>query len=145
MRLAKPRGERGARAHVGRAAAHAVAEVARAVRARVEPRERVEELQHVRALRRRGRVGVVRRRGVQERPRRAAERLDVRRTRRCPSSLSGVVVSFLKKPCCSRGGRRGERGGGRDGARRAALVVAGFLPCCRCGRSRRRRRRIGPG
>jgi len=143
VRLAKPRGERRARAHVGRAAAHAVAEVARAVRARVELRECVEELQHVRALRRRGCVGIVRRCGVQEGPRRAAERLDVRRAHRCPSSSSGVVV-FLKEPC-SRCGRRSERSGGRDGARRAALVVTGFLSCRRCGRRRRCRRRLGPG
>ena len=140
VRLAEPRGERRARAHVRRAVAHAVAEVARAVRARVELREGVQELQHVRALRRRRGVGVVRRSGVQERPRRAAERLDVRRTGRCPSSSSSVVVvvAFFSKPC-GRGSERG-RSGGRDGARRAALVAAVFLFCRRCGRRRGRRR-----
>ena len=72
MRRTEPRRERSARTDVGRPALDARAEVFRAVGAGVELREGVEELEHVRALSRRGGFGVVCRGGVQERPGRAA-------------------------------------------------------------------------
>ena len=77
MRRTKPRRERGARTHVRRPPLHARAEVVRAVAARVELRQRMQELQHVRALCRRWCFWVVGGGRVQERPGCAAERLDV--------------------------------------------------------------------
>jgi len=68
MRRTKPPRERSARTHVRRAPLHARAEVARAVGARVEFGEGVEELEHVGALGRRGGVWVVGGGGVEERP-----------------------------------------------------------------------------
>jgi hypothetical protein len=77
MRRTKPRRERGARTHVRRPPLHARAEVVRAVAARVELRQRMQELQHVRALCRRWCFWVVGGGRVQEGPGCAAERLDV--------------------------------------------------------------------
>ena len=99
MRRTKPRAERRARPHVGRAALHARAEVVRAVGARVELGKGVEELQHVCALGRRGRVGVVCGGGVEEGPGRAAERLDVRWA---VGGRTPCIVAFFTRPCCGR-------------------------------------------
>ena len=133
MRRTKPRAERRARPHVGRAALHARAEVARAVGARVELGQGVEELQHVRALGRRGGVGIVCGGGVEEGPGRAAERLDVR------GAMGGRTPRVVSFPCSCYRRRCGQRcgGGGGDGLRcGVAGALGGATPC------RRRRCRL---
>ena len=77
VRLAEPRPERGAVAHVRRAAAQALSEVLRAVSARVQLRQRVQQLQHVRAVCGARLLGVVCSGRVQEGPGRATENLRV--------------------------------------------------------------------
>ena len=59
VRLAEPRPERGTVTHVRRAATQALSEVLRAVSARVQRRQRVQQLQHVRAVCGARSVGVV--------------------------------------------------------------------------------------
>jgi len=116
VRRAEPLCECSARPHVRGAALHTRAEVAGAVGARVEPWQCMEELQHVCTLRRRRRFGVVRRGGVQERPGRAPERLNVRWAVFCPPR---ACVFFARRY------GRGQRSGRRDRLRRVAFTVLG--------------------
>jgi hypothetical protein len=118
VRLAEPRAERRAVTDVWRVAAQALPEILCAVPARVQRRQRVQQLQHMRALCGARALGVIRSRCVQERPCCVSEGIRVGRAvcalRRYFGGGSG---GCCRDGCCH----------GRERGRGSVVVGAGVI------------------